>query len=497
MSKIPENPAEQLLFEVSKVGRRCVTLPALDVPVVEASTLGVKLRGKPANLPEVGELDLVRHFKNLSSKNYSVDQNFYPLGSCTMKYNPKINVTLLAQAGFTKAHPYLPESDIQGHLELMWNLQNYLKEISGLHDVTLQPAAGAHGELTGVMCIKAHFASKGELDTRTEILIPGAAHGTNPATAAMAGFKAVTLKDNDDGSIDLELLRSKVGPTTAAMMITNPNTLGIIEKQMPEIAKILHEAGAQLYMDGANMNAISGIVRPGDYGVDVMHFNLHKTYSVPHGGGGPGAGPIAVAEHLSAYLPTPRINKNDDGNFSFQHDSPKSIGKVRSFFGNYGALVMAYIYISQLGREGVRRMSENSVINANYIRVSLRDYFHVHVDRINAHETVFTDKIQHKENGVSTLDIAKRLIDYGMHPMTIYFPLPQNTGGHGAMMVEPTETESKEAIDYFIESMKKIATECKENPELVKTAPHTTPVSRVDEKTASTNPQLYCPMCLS
>ncbi|MHC4839762.1 MAG: aminomethyl-transferring glycine dehydrogenase subunit GcvPB [Planctomycetota bacterium] len=496
MTNIPDNPAERLLFEVSKPGRRCVTLPALDVPAVDASSLGAKLRSEPARLPEVGELDLVRHFKNLSSKNYSVDQNFYPLGSCTMKYNPKINVTLLAQPGFTKAHPYLPESDVQGHLELMWNLQQYLIEVSGLHDVTLQPAAGAHGELTGVMCIKAHFAEKGELDTRKEILIPSAAHGTNPATAAMAGFKAVTLKEREDGSIDIEALRAKAGPSTAAMMITNPNTLGIIESQMPEIAEILHAVGAQLYMDGANMNAISGIVRPGDYGVDVMHFNLHKTYSVPHGGGGPGAGPIAVAEHLAPYLPKPRIRKNDDGSFAFEHDCPKSVGKVRSFFGNYGALVMAYIYMSQLGREGVRRMSENAVINANYIRVSLRDYFHVHVDRINAHETVFTDKIQSKENDVHTLDIAKRLIDYGMHPMTIYFPLPQNTGGHGAMMVEPTETESKEAIDYFIESMKKIAAECKENPELVKTAPHTTPVSKVDEKTASTNPQLYCSMCL-
>ena len=499
MTNVPENPAERLMFEISKPGRRCVTFPALDVPEVDVADAlkGAKLRNEPAHLPEIGELDLVRHFKNLADKNYSVDKNFYPLGSCTMKYNPKINVTLLAQAGYTKAHPYLPESLVQGHLELMYNLENYLREVSGLDEVTLQPAAGAHGELTGVMCIKAYFEDKGEADQRTEILIPSAAHGTNPATAAMAGFKAVTLKEAANGNIDIEELKKKVGPQTAGMMITNPSTLGILEPKMREIAEILHGVGAQLYMDGANMNAISGIVQPGDYGIDVMHFNLHKTFSVPHGGGGPGAGPIAVRKHLAPFLPTPRIKKNDDGTFAYDYDRPKTVGKVRSFFGNFGALVMAYIYMTQLGREGVRRMSQNAVLGANYIRVMLRDEFHVHHDRTNAHEVVFTDLKQDKENGVHTLDIAKRLIDYGIHPMTVYFPLPQNTGGQGAMMVEPTETESKESIDYFIDCMKKIAQECKDNPELVKTAPHTTPVSKVDEKTASTNPQLYCPMCLS
>jgi glycine dehydrogenase subunit 2 len=498
-TNIPANPAERLLFEISKPGRRCVTFPPLDVPEADVADAlkGAKLRKEPARLPEVGELDLVRHFKNLADKNFSVDKNFYPLGSCTMKYNPKINVTLLAQPAFTKAHPYLPEADLQGHLELMHNLEYYLSEISGLPAVTLQPAAGAHGELTGVMCIKRYFEKKGEADQRREILIPSAAHGTNPATAAMAGFKAVTLKEAANGNIDVEDLRSKVGPQTAAMMITNPSTLGLLEPKLKQIADILHEAGAQLYMDGANLNAIAGVVRPGDYGVDVMHFNLHKTYSVPHGGGGPGAGPIAVASHLEPFLPVPRVRKNDDGSFALDYDRPDSVGKVRSFFGNYGALVMAYIYMTQLGREGMRRMSENAVLSANYIRVKLRDQFHVFLDRINAHEVVFTDKIQHKQHGVSTLDIAKRMIDYGIHPMTIYFPLPQNTGGNGAMMVEPTETESKESIDYFIDVMRKIAKECAENPELVKTAPHTTPVKRVDEKTASTNPQLYCPMCIA
>jgi glycine dehydrogenase subunit 2 len=494
MTNIPSNPAEKLLFEISKPGRRCIKFPPLDVP--KAALKGVKLRATPAPLAEVGELDLVRHFKNLAQKNFSVDKNFYPLGSCTMKYNPKINVTLLAQPGYTKAHPYLTEKELQGHLELMWNLEQYLVEVSGLPAVTLQPAAGAHGELTGVMCIKAYFEAKGEAAQRREILIPSAAHGTNPATAAMAGFKAVTLKEAANGNIDVEELKSKVGPQTAAMMITNPSTLGILEPKMREIAKVLHDAGAQLYMDGANMNAIAGIVRPGDYGIDVMHFNLHKTFSVPHGGGGPGAGPIAVAKHLEPFLPVPRVRKNSDGTFAFDNDRPQSVGKVRSFFGNFGALVMAYIYMTQLGREGVRRMSENAVLNANYIRVKLREHFHVHHDRTNAHEVVFTDKKQDKENGVHTLDIAKRMIDYGIHPMTIYFPLPQNTGGHGAMMVEPTETESKESIDYFIEVMRKIAQECKENPDLVKNAPHTTPVKRVDEKSASTNPQLYCSMCL-
>jgi glycine dehydrogenase subunit 2 len=494
---VPVNPAERLLFEISAPGRRCVTFPVLDVPRtdVKAALKGVKLRATPAPLPEVGELDLVRHFKNLSQKNYSVDRNFYPLGSCTMKYNPKINVTLLAQPGFTRAHPYLDESELQGHLELMWNLENYLIEVSGLPAVTLQPAAGAHGELTGIMCIKAYFASRGEAGLRSEILIPGAAHGTNPATAAMAGFKAVTLKEAANGNIDIEALKAMVGPQTAGMMITNPSTLGLLEPELRTIADILHAAGAQLYMDGANLNAIAGIVRPGDYGVDVMHFNLHKTFSVPHGGGGPGAGPIAVATHLEPYLPVPRVSRTGDA-FAFDYDRPHSVGKVRSFYGNFGALVMAYIYLTQLGRQGVRRMSENAVLNANYIRVKLRDYFHVHHDRINAHEVVFTDRKQNRENGVLTVDIAKRLIDYGIHPMTIYFPLPQNTGRHGAMMVEPTETESKESIDYFIEVMKKIARECRESPDLVKTAPHTTPVKRVDEKSASTNPRLYCPTCL-
>ena len=496
---VPNNPAEKLLFEVSSPGRRCIKLPALDVPAVDAKKAlkGAKLRAKPANLPEVGELDLVRHFKNLAQKNFSLDRNFYPLGSCTMKYNPKINVTLLAQQGFTKAHPWMTEKDMQGHLELMFNLEGYLREVSGLAAVTLQPAAGAHGEMAGVMCIKAYYAAKGEADKRTEILIPSAAHGTNPATAALAGFKTTTLKEGPDGNIDIEDLKKRVGPQTAGMMITNPSTLGLLEPRLHEIAKILHAAGAQLYMDGANMNAIAGVVRPGDYGVDVMHFNLHKTFSVPHGGGGPGAGPIAVAKHLEPFLPVPRIVKKSDGTFALDSNRPQSIGKVRSFFGNYGALVMAYIYMTQLGREGVRAMSENAVLNANYLRVKLRDIYHVFLDRVNAHEVVFTDKNQAKENGVHTLDIAKRMIDYGIHPMTIYFPQANVTGGHGAMMVEPTETESKETLDYFVEVMRKIAQEARENPDLLHNAPHTTPVSRVDEKTASTNPQLYCPSCIS
>ncbi|MBX3474120.1 MAG: aminomethyl-transferring glycine dehydrogenase subunit GcvPB [Planctomycetes bacterium] len=493
------NPAEAILFEVSKPGRRCLRLPELDVPKVDikAALKGAKLRAKPAPLPEVGELDLVRHFKNLAQKNFSVDRNFYPLGSCTMKYNPKINVTLLSLPGFTKAHPHLPEADLQGHIELMVTLEKWLSEISGLPAVTLQPAAGAQGEMTGLMVIKAYFESKGEGKTRTKVIIPDSAHGTNPATAALAGFTPLTLKSTADGSVDLAALKAMIGPDTAAMMITNPSTLGILEPNMVEIAKLLHTAGAQLYMDGANMNAIQGMVRPGDYGVDVMHFNLHKTYSVPHGAGGPGAGPIAVASHLEPYLPTPRPVRNADGTYSLDSKRPDSIGKVRSFFGNYGALVMAYIYMAQLGREGVRRNGENAVLNANYLRAKLRGVYHIQNDKACAHEVVFTDKTQNAEHHISALDIAKRMIDYGIHPMTIYFPQPNVVGGQGAMMVEPTETESKETLDYFVVVMKKIASECKDNPEIVKTAPHTTPVSRVDEKTATTNPQLYCPMCIA
>lgn len=493
------NPAEKILFEVSKPGRRCLRLPELDVPKVDIKQAlkGAKLRAKPAPLPEVGELDLVRHFKNLAQKNFSVDRNFYPLGSCTMKYNPKINVTLLSLPGFTKAHPHLPEADLQGHIELMVTLEKWLAEISGLPAVTLQPAAGAQGEMTGLMVIKAYFESKGEGKTRTKVIIPDSAHGTNPATAALAGFVPLTLKSTADGSVDLAALKAMIGPDTAAMMITNPSTLGILEPNMVEIAKLLHAAGAQLYMDGANMNAIQGMVRPGDYGVDVMHFNLHKTYSVPHGAGGPGAGPIAVASHLEPYLPTPRPVRNADGTYSLDSKRPDSIGKVRSFFGNYGALVMAYIYMSQLGREGVRRNGENAVLNANYLRAKLRGVYHIQNDKACAHEVVFTDKTQNAEYHISALDIAKRMIDYGIHPMTIYFPQPNVVGGQGAMMVEPTETESKETLDYFVEVMKKIASECKDNPEIVRTAPHTTPVSRVDEKTATTNPQLYCPMCIA
>jgi glycine dehydrogenase subunit 2 len=493
------NPAEKLLFEASSPGRRCLRLPALDVPKVDIKQAlkGAKLRAKPAVLPEVGELDLVRHFKNLAQKNFSVDRNFYPLGSCTMKYNPKINVTLLSLPGFTKAHPHLPEADLQGHIELMYTLEGWLREVSGLDAVTLQPAAGAQGEMTGLMVIKAYLESKGEAKTRTKIVIPDSAHGTNPATAALAGFETVTLKSKPDGSVDLEALKAAVGPETAAMMITNPSTLGVIEPNMVECAKIVHAAGAQLYMDGANMNAIQGMVRPGDLGIDVMHFNLHKTYSVPHGSGGPGAGPIAVRKHLEPFLPTPRPVKNADGTFSLDSKRPDSIGKVRSFFGNYGALVMAYIYMAQLGREGVRRNGENATLSANYLRAKLRGVYHIYNDKACAHEVVFTDKFQHEQNNIGALDIAKRMIDYGIHPMTIYFPQPNVVAGDGAMMVEPTETESKETLDYFVEVMKKIAQECKENPDLVHNAPHTTPVARVDEKTATTNPQLYCAMCIA
>ncbi len=488
------NPADALLYEISQPGRRCMRLPKSGIEKKPLDQLfkGSLLRKQAVDLPEVGELDLVRHFTNLSLKNYSIDRNFYPLGSCTMKYNPKVCDKVASLPGFTGAHPYQEEQEVQGCLELLYNLETYLKDISGLDAVSLQPAAGAHGELTGVMCFKAYFKSKGE-EQRKEILIPDSAHGTNPATCTIAGFKPVELKSNAAGQVDIELLRSKVGPQTAGMMITNPSTLGLFESNIQEIARILHEAGALLYMDGANMNAIAGIVRPGDFGVDCMHFNLHKTFSVPHGGGGPGSGPIAVRKMLEPFLPTPRIVQKEEG-YVLDYNQAQSIGQVRSFYGNFLANVRAYTYMTLCGRDGIRRNSQHAVLNANYLRVKLAESYHLQHQATCMHECVFTDAKQAKESDVHALDIAKRLLDYGIHPMTIYFPLPAVTGNHGALMIEPTETESKQTLDYFIAVMEKIAQEARENPELLHQAPHTTPVKRLDEVRASTKPVL-CYVC--
>jgi len=491
MAEVLDNPASTtLLYEISSPGRRCMQTPDSGIERKSAKDLfpADLLRTRPAELPEVGELDVMRHFNNLSSKNFSIDKNFYPLGSCTMKLNPRICDKAAGMRAFAEVHPYQPEHELQGPLELMYELEGYLREVSGLHAVTLQPAAGAHGELTAIMCFKRYFEDRGE-DQRTEILIPDSAHGTNPATAAMAGFKPVTLKSTKDGSVDMELLRSKVGPQTAGMMITNPSTLGIFESNIQEIAKILHDAGALLYMDGANMNAIQGVARPGDFGADCMHFNLHKTYAVPHGGGGPGSGPIAVRDILEPYLPAPRVVK-DGEKYKLEYNRPKTIGRVRSYYGNFLANVRAYTYMSALGREGIRRNAENAVLNANYIQAKLKGYYHLQNDKICMHESVFTDAKQAKENDVHAVDIAKRMLDYGVHPMTIYFPLPAVTGGHGALMIEPTESESKQTIDFFISVMQKIAEEASSDPELLKTAPHTAPVKRLDEVRATTNPVL-------
>lgn len=495
-----KNPATTtLLFELSREGRRATRLPTNGIPKKTKEQLfpANLRRAKSAELPEVGELDLVRHFNNLSSKNFSIDKNFYPLGSCTMKYNPKVCDKAAGMPGFAELHPYQPDSELQGALELLWRLEGYLKVISGLPAVTLQPAAGAHGELTGIMCFKAYFLERGE-SHRTEMLIPDSAHGTNPATCTIAGFKAIELKSNAAGGVDLELLRSKVGPNTAGMMITNPSTLGLFEQNIVEIAKILHDAGALLYMDGANMNAIAGVARPGDFGVDCMHFNLHKTFSVPHGGGGPGSGPIAVAAKLEKYLPVPRVLRDVKGGkavYRLDYNFPASIGRVRSFYGNFLANVRAYTYMTLCGADGIRRNSQNAVLNANYIQARLKGLYHLQNDRICMHECVFTDAKQAKESDIHALDIAKRLLDYGLHPMTIYFPQPNVTGGHGSLMIEPTESESKETLDYFISVMEQIAKEALEDPQLLKDAPHTTPVRRLDEVRASVKPVL-CHTCV-
>ncbi len=473
---------EPLLFERSSPGKVAYQLPALDVPAVDArQALGAEnVRDEIADFPEVSEVEVIRHFTRLSTWNYAIDLGLYPLGSCTMKYNPRLNEHVARLGGLAWSHPYQPEQLAQGSLRIQYDLEQYLAEITGMDAVTLQPAAGAHGELTGILIIRAHLEAQG--DARKVVLTPDSAHGTNPATAAMAGYEVKEIASNERGMIDLAALEAAVDDSVAALMVTNPNTVGIFEEDIAKAAEILHARGAQLYMDGANMNALVGWARPGDFGVDVMHLNLHKTFSTPHGGGGPGAGPVAVAEHLTPYLPLPRVVKAGETYTTIQQ-AEQSVGRVRAFYGNFGVLVRALAYILAHGGEGLRNATADAVLNANYIRNGIEDRYHLPFKSRTMHEVVFSDQWQAKQ-GVKTGDVAKRLIDYGFHPYTVSFPLIV----HGAMMIEPTETEGKQELDLFIDAMRSIADEVEADPELVKAAPHSTRTSRVDETRAARQP---------
>jgi glycine dehydrogenase subunit 2 len=538
LGKVRTHPTqnEALMFEKSAPGKRAYKLPPLDVPAVDsAQLLGAARRDKRAELPELSEIEIIRHFTRLSTWNYAIDLGMYPLGSCTMKYNPRVNEFVARIEGLAEAHPYRPESLAQGILEIVDLLQQCLLEITGMDAITLQPAAGAHGEFTGILLTRAWHESQG--NPRKTVLIPDSAHGTNPATAALSGYAVENIKSNADGGIDLEALANRVDENTAALMLTNPSTLGVFENEIHKIADILHAKGALLYMDGANMNALVGKVRPGDFGVDVMHLNLHKTFSTPHGGGGPGSGPVACKKFLEPFLPIPILVRDQDstkcpdvgdwedanaeptadgcpplfrapffdsptgeravdqegaplhplanGQLRWEYNRPQSIGRVRAFYGNTGMFIRALAYILANGPDGLRQTTEDAVLNANYIRKKLEDLYELPYKTPSMHEVVFSDKRQ-AVHGVKTGDIAKRLIDYGFHPYTVSFPLIV----HGALMIEPTESESREELDLFIDAMRSIAREAEENPDLVKSAPHSTRVSRLDEVQAARKPVL-------
>jgi len=510
LGKVRPHPTqnEALVFEISAPGKHAYKLPALDVPAVDAAALlGQTHRKAAAELPELSEIEIVRHFTRLSTWNYAIDLGMYPLGSCTMKYNPRVNELVARIEGLAEAHPYRPDSLAQGILEVVDLLQRCLLEITGMDAITLQPAAGAHGEFTGILLVRAWHESQG--NPRKKILIPDSAHGTNPATAAICGYTVENLKSNAEGGIDLEALAAQVDEETAALMLTNPSTIGVFESQIHKIADILHAKGALLYMDGANMNALVGKARPGDFGVDVMHLNLHKTFSTPHGGGGPGSGPVACKAFLEPFLPTPVLVRKtgtkglgteglpgapgpDSGTresihpqLTWSYDRPLSVGRVRAFYGNVGMFIRALAYILANGPDGLRQTTEDAVLNANYIRAKLEDLYELPYKTASMHEVVFSDKRQ-AAKGVKTGDIAKRLIDYGFHPYTVSFPMIV----HGALMIEPTESESVEEMDQFVAAMRAIAQEVEETPELVKTAPHSTRVSRLDEVTAARKPIL-------
>ncbi|MDQ0858423.1 aminomethyl-transferring glycine dehydrogenase subunit GcvPB [Bacillus sp. V2I10] len=476
---------QPLIFELTKPGRTGYSLPSLDIPEIAGDELipSEYLRADEAELPEVSELDIMRHYTALSKRNHGVDSGFYPLGSCTMKYNPKINENVARMAGLAHIHPLQDESTVQGALELMYDLQEHLIEITGMDEVTLQPAAGAHGEWTGLMMIRAYHEANNDFN-RTKVIVPDSAHGTNPASATVAGFETVTVKSNEKGLVDLEDLKRVVGEDTAALMLTNPNTLGLFEENILEMAKIVHDAGGKLYYDGANLNAVLSKARPGDMGFDVVHLNLHKTFTGPHGGGGPGSGPVGVKADLIPYLPKPVLVKRDN-KYTFDYDRPQSIGRVKPFYGNFGINVRAYTYIRTMGPDGLKAVTEYAVLNANYMMRRLSEAYDLPFDRHCKHEFVLSGKRQ-KKLGVRTLDIAKRLLDFGYHPPTIYFPLNVEE----CIMIEPTETESKETLDSFIDAMLQIAKEAEENPEIVQEAPHTTVVSRLDETTAARKPIL-------
>jgi glycine dehydrogenase subunit 2 len=475
-------PPERLVFELSTPGACAVSLPASDTPAVDAASVVPPelLADSPPPLPEMGELDLVRHYTRLAHRLFSVDGNFYPLGSCTMKYNPKVNERAAALPGFTDLHPLQPEADVQGILEVLYHLRVFLAEIAGLAEVTLQPCAGAHGEMTGLMIISAWHRSQGQ--SRPKVLAPDTAHGTNPASCAVCGRHTMTVASRPDGRVDLEDLRRKVDDQTAALMITNPNTAGLFDQQIADIAEILHAKGALLYLDGANMNAILGIARPGEFGVDVMHYNLHKSFSTPHGCGGPGAGPVAVTERLRPFLPGPQVVRNDDGTYEWASPGPQSIGRVRSFYGQVGVLIRAYTYIRALGPDGLREVSELAVLSANYVAERLRQHYRFPFEPPYAHEFIMVPEFT--EHGVTELDVAKRLIDHSIHPPTMSWPVQH------CLMVEPTECESLATLDTFVEAMVRIAHEARERPEVLHHAPLTMPVHRLDAVNAARKPDL-------
>ncbi|MDO4585699.1 MAG: aminomethyl-transferring glycine dehydrogenase subunit GcvPB [Planctomycetia bacterium] len=479
----------KLLFEKNVKGSNNFRFPIHDLPEIDLQETLPETHWRETSLgiPELSEVEAVRHFTELSHYAFGVDDGMYPLGSCTMKYNPKINEWAAIQPGFANIHPYQPPETVQGALELMYELQLMLANIGGMTRFSLQPAAGAQGEMAGLMIIRA-FHKYNNDEKRNIILIPDSAHGTNPASASVVGFKVREIRSNEKGRVDLEDLKSKLGNDVAGLMLTNPNTLGLFETDILEISELVHKSGGLLYYDGANLNAIMGIARPGDMGFDIVHYNLHKTFATPHGGGGPGAGTVGVKEFLEPFLPNPTIEKMADGTYGFNNNRPLSIGKVKTFYGNFGVCVKAYTYIKSLGMQGIRQACEQAVLNANYLRHHLAEDYDIPYNELCKHEFVATSKKQ-EQFGIRALDIAKRLIDFGYHPPTIYFPLIV----HEAMMFEPTETESKERLDDFIAAMKQIAKECRENPELVKTAPHSTIIKRVDETRAARTPILKFP----
>ena len=471
----------KLIYERSQPGRRASSIPRPDG--LRRTEVPEELRrAEPPRLPEVPEFDLVRHFTELSSRNFGVDTGFYPLGSCTMKYNPRINERLVGLPGFAFLHPLQEDDGAQGALELEWRLQQILIEVTGLDAVSLQPAAGSQGEITGLMLVRAYFADRGELEQRRKVVIPDTAHGTNPASVTMTGFELTPVKTDARGNIDIEDLRGKVDEHTAALMLTNPSTLGLFDENIEEIEKIFHGAGALMYYDGANLNAVCGISRPGDMGFDIVHINLHKTFSQPHGGGGPGGGPIAVRKLLECFLPVPAVVRREDGTFALDYDRPKTIGKVRAFSGPFGVFVRSYVYMRMYGPQ-LRDMSETAVLNANYVLARLKGAYDLLFDRLCMHEFVLSARNLKRDHDATALDVAKRLMDYGFHPPTVYFPLivPE------ALMIEPTETETKETLDAFCEAMLAIAREAAEDVQVLKDAPHSRPVRRLDEVRAAKN----------